>query len=562
MRFSLGVRGKVLLLFAISTGFLLAAAGIGFWQFDASLQAFAGDVVVSGNNAVGVVTMEADFKKQVQEWKDTLLRGKQPEALDRHWGNFQQRETDVRSTADRLSRSIADAEATRLVAQFLTAHQEMGDAYRRGLQQFKEHGFDSAVGDKAVAGIDRAPTELLTKARDRLVSLASSRTAEVTASAYRAMWGSAALFGAVVAAAFGMFFVTMHYSVTSPLLRLNSAMRAMADGNLAITIPGLERRDEVGDIAKTIGVIRGNAETEAVRKQEQAQRAEAERAAQRKADMIKLADEFEAAVGEIVGVVSSAATELEASAATLSNTAETAKRLSTVVASASEEASTNVQTVASAAEELTGSVTEIGRQVQESARISGDAVDQARRTDDRVTKLSQAATRIGDVTQLITTIAEQTNLLALNATIEAARAGDAGRGFAVVAQEVKQLASQTATATQEISGQIAEMQSATQDSVGAIKEIGGTIGRISEIATTIASAVEEQGAATQEITRNVQLAAVGTSQVAANISDVSRGATETGAASVQVLSSARTLAEESNRLKLEMGKFLGTVRAA
>jgi methyl-accepting chemotaxis protein len=211
---------------------------------------------------------------------------------------------------------------------------------------------------------------------------------------------------------------------------------------------------------------------------------------------------------------------------------------------------------------MTSSVNEISRQVQESARIAGDAVKQAQETDQRINALSHAAGRIGDVVKLITAIAEQTNLLALNATIEAARAGEAGRGFAVVASEVKQLASQTAKATDEISTQIAGMQTATQESVAAIKEIGDTIGRISQIASTIAAAVEEQGAATQEIARNVGEAAKGTQQVAANITDVNRGAGETGSASSQVLSSAQSLSGESNQLKLEVERFLSTVRAA
>jgi methyl-accepting chemotaxis protein len=551
-----------LLLYAVSTLLLLGAAAVGFWQFDASLQAFSGDVLPSQDNATQVVALETEFKKQVQEWKDTLLRGKQPDALAQYWGNFERREGEVRAQAERLSQAIRDSEAKELVTRFLTAHRAMGEAYRRGFTQFKEHGFDSAVGDKAVTGIDREPSELLTKAKDRMVAVAAQRAAEVTRSASRAMWGSIALFAAFAAAGFAVFFIAIQWGVTGPLARLNNAMRAMAGGALDIEIPGQQRRDEVGDIAKTVGVIRQNAENEATRKQQEVQRQEAERAARRKADMHKLADAFEGAVGEIVETVSSTATELEASATTLSRTAEHGQQLATAVAAASEEASTNVQAVAAASEELTSSVTEIGRQVQESSRISGEAVSQAKKTDERVTKLSQAASRIGDVTQLITTIAEQTNLLALNATIEAARAGAAGKGFAVVAQEVKQLASQTGKATNEISAQISEMQTATQDSVGAIKEIGGTIGRISEIATAIASAVEEQGAATQEITRNVQQAAAGTSQVAGNVTDVSRGAAETGAASAQVLASARSLANEGSRLKLELGKFLATVRAA
>jgi methyl-accepting chemotaxis protein len=276
----------------------------------------------------------------------------------------------------------------------------------------------------------------------------------------------------------------------------------------------------------------------------------------------RITGEFEAMIGEIVEIVASASTELEASAGTLTATAERSEELATVVAAASEEASTNVQSVASATEEMASSINEISRQVQGSARIAGEAVEQAQKTNDRVSELAKAATRIGDVVELINTIAGQTNLLALNATIEAARAGEAGRGFAVVASEVKALAEQTAKATGEISQQISGIQAATQESVGAIKEIGDTIARMSEIAATIAAAVEQQGAATQEISRNVQQAASGTQQVSANITDVQRGASETGSASGQVLTAAKSLSGESDRLKREVSKFLSSVRAA
>jgi methyl-accepting chemotaxis protein len=350
--------------------------------------------------------------------------------------------------------------------------------------------------------------------------------------------------------------------ISRPIARLNGAMDQMAKGNLAVEVPGTARGDEIGDMAKTIAVIRQNAANDALAKQEEAKRDEVARAGRRKANMQKLANEFESAVGNIVDTVSSAATELEASAGTLTRSAATTQKLASVVTNASEEASVNVQSVATATEEMTTSIGEIGRQVQESSRIAGEAVSQAEKTDARINALADAAGRIGDVVKLITAIAEQTNLLALNATIEAARAGELGKGFAVVAQEVKVLATQTAKATDEIGAHIRGMQTATQESVAAIKEIGGTIGRISEIAGSIAAAVEQQGAATQEISRNVQQAASGTSQVASNITEVNRGAAETGSASAQVLGSAKSLANESNRLKLEMGKFLETVRAA
>jgi methyl-accepting chemotaxis protein len=366
---------------------------------------------------------------------------------------------------------------------------------------------------------------------------------------------------AVTIVVLGVIGFVLGRSISKALSGMVDAMTQLARGDLSISVPGVGRKDEIGEMAGAVEVFRTNM-TEAERLRAEQLEADTRRRTQRKADMQRLADGFEGAVGEIIDTVSSAATELEASSNTLTQAAERGNGLATAVAAASEEASTNVQSVSSASEEMTSSISEISRQVQESARVADVAVGQAQRTNARVAELTKAAGRIGDVVELINTIASQTNLLALNATIEAARAGEAGRGFAVVASEVKALAEQTAKATGEISQHIGAIQTATQDSVGAIKEIGDTIARMSEISSAIAAAVEEQGAATQEISRNIQHAAQGTSEVSANIGDVQRGAGETGAASAQVHSAAQSLSQESNRLKFEVTRFLDSVRAA
>jgi methyl-accepting chemotaxis protein len=350
--------------------------------------------------------------------------------------------------------------------------------------------------------------------------------------------------------------------ISRPMTAMCSAMRELAAGNFDVVLPGLGRKDELGEMAGAVEQFKVQAVARAERDAatQEAQNKAASTA--RRAELIRFADEFETAVGAIVANVSASAVQLEAAAGTLTRTAETTQSLSSQVAGASEEASTNMQAVASATEELSTSVDEIGRRVKESSQIADAAVRQAEQTDGRIGKLSRAAQEIGDVVKLITAIAEQTNLLALNATIEAARAGDAGRGFAVVASEVKSLASQTAKATDEISNHISGMQGATQESVAAIKEIGGTIGKISDIASTIASAVEQQSSATQEIARSVQTVAQGTQEAAANVMQVNRGATETGAASEEVLNSARSLSSESTRLREELDRFMANIRAA
>jgi methyl-accepting chemotaxis protein len=350
-------------------------------------------------------------------------------------------------------------------------------------------------------------------------------------------------------------------SITRPIVNMVHVLQKLAAHDTTAEITGTTRRDEIGEMAKAAQVFKDNM-FDADRLRAERSESEQQVAEQRKADMNRLAADFEAAVGKIIETVSTASSQLEGSAGTLTSTAARAQELTTIVAGASEEASANVQSVASATEQMSSSVDEIRRQVQESANIASEAVDQARKTNDHVAQLASAALRIGDVVELINTIAGQTKLLALNATIEAARAGESGRGFAVVAAEVKALAEQTAKATGEISEQISGIQAATNNSVNSIKAIDGTIGRMSEICSIIASAVEEQGVTTREISRNVQKAAQGTKEVNVSITDVQHGAIHTGTASSEVLTAASSLSAESNRLKIEVTRFLDTVRAA
>ncbi|QQN67215.1 CHASE3 domain-containing protein [Bradyrhizobium diazoefficiens] len=412
-----------------------------------------------------------------------------------------------------------------------------------------------AAGKKYMDGI-RALVREVIDAEASLLSVRAAAAAAATSSSYTM----------IIVGGIGMLLVAiaslllLNAAVTRGIVAMTAAMGRLAQNDMTIDIPFSNRRDEVGEMAKAVQVFKDNAIRVSKLEQKEAEDRQAE---QRKAETMKLAvASFEDAVGEIVQTVSSASTQLEASARNLNSTAARSQELTTRVSSTSQDCSSNVQSVASATEELSSSVNEISRQVQESARMANDAVNQARQTNDRVAELSKAAGRINDVVELISSIAGQTNLLALNATIEAARAGEAGRGFAVVASEVKALAEQTSKATGEIGQQITGIQEATQQSVGAIKEISSTIEKLSEISSAIAAAVEEQGAATQDISRNVQQAANGTQEVSANISDVQRGASETGTASSQVLSAAQTLASDSNRLKTEVSKFLNTVRAA
>ncbi|MBX9863270.1 MAG: HAMP domain-containing protein [Hyphomicrobium sp.] len=358
-----------------------------------------------------------------------------------------------------------------------------------------------------------------------------------------------------------MGFVIGQFGIVKPLRDMVRVLQNLATGNFQVEITGQERGDEIGEVAKTAVVFRDNA-AQKVRLEEEQAASEKRAVETRKAEMRKLADSFQSAVGTIVEAVSSASSQLEGAATSLTSTAETTQQRSGMVAAASEQTSVNVQGVAAASEQLASTVTEIGRQVQESSNIAAQAVHQASKTNDQVTQLSETANRIGNVVGLINTIASQTNLLALNATIEAARAGDAGKGFAVVAQEVKALAAQTAKATNEIAAQISGMQTATDEAVAAIQEITTTIAKMSEISGAIAAAVEEQSATTQEISRNVMEAAKGTSEVAMSITDVSQGASDTGTASAQVLSSARQLSSDSRSLREQVDSFLRTVRAA
>ena len=363
--------------------------------------------------------------------------------------------------------------------------------------------------------------------------------------------------GLVVALTAGVLTVR---GVAGPVRAMTAAMRRLAGNDTTVEVPARGRTDEIGQMSDAVEVFRANM----IRADELAAAEKAEQASkeQRAARLAELLGGFEGKVGGLVGVLSAASSQLEATAQSMSAAAGQTNQQAAAVLSAAEEASAGVQTAAAAAEQLTGSISEINRQVTHSAQITEQAVGNARHTDSIVRALADGAQKIGQVVELITSIAGQTNLLALNATIEAARAGDAGKGFAVVASEVKGLASQTSKATEEIAAQIAQIQAATVEAVQAIKSITDTIEEISSVSTAIASAVEEQGAATAEIARNVQQTAESTRAVTMNIAGVNQAANDTGTGSAQVLQAAGELSRQAQALQGEVGSFISGVRAA
>ncbi|GJE39008.1 methyl-accepting chemotaxis protein [Methylobacterium persicinum] len=411
---------------------------------------------------------------------------------------------------------------------------------------------------KAVMDAARAVAEEMAKVeRDLLAVRAADQQKSFDAAYFSSVAGSIASIVMAILLTLGVFAI-----IVRPLGRLVSVLQRMAQGDVNATIAEAKRGDEIGAVGKAVEGIKAMVAQKAAEQAELKRIADEAAALERKRTMLELADGFESAVGGIVGMVSASATELQATAQQLSSAAGEAASQSTTVAAAAEEASSNVSTVAAAAEELGTSVQEIGRQVQGSAELARVAVGEADQTAALVQALRQTSARIGDMVGLISNIASQTNLLALNATIEAARAGEAGRGFAVVAAEVKELANQTAKATDEIAGQISEIQGVTDQAVSAIGGITGRIREINAVATSIAAAVEQQGAATQEIVRNVAQASTGTNEVTSNIVGVARASEDTGAAATQVLSASGELSRQSEHLTAEVSRFLGNVRAA
>ncbi|MET3413570.1 MULTISPECIES: CHASE3 domain-containing protein [Methylobacterium] len=452
----------------------------------------------------------------------------------------QARLTDLKSLADRWGSAFADRE----IALMRDA------ATREEARRIMISGVGKAIMDEI-----RAKTAEIADTERALMN-GRAQAAATAIAATR----SASLIGLGLMAGIGLIgLALLQIGIAKPVRAITAAMTRMAANDLRTEVPGVGRGDEIGAMADAVRVFRDGLVRAATLEAEAAQ-ARAALDAQRKAAMVEMADGFQAAVGGVVRAVSSAASELESTAARMSFAAAETADQSTTVAAAAEQAATNVSTVAAAAEELGTTIHEIGRQVQTAADFADTAVAEAGRSADLMRSLRESATRIGDVVGLISGIAGQTNLLALNATIEAARAGAAGRGFAVVASEVKELAEQTAKATEEVARQVGEIQSWTGDASDAITRVVSRINEISAVSSGIAAAVEEQGSATQEIVRNVGQAALGTGAVTNNITAVARSAEGAGSAAAQVLEAASGLLGQAQQLDVEVGRFLDTVR--
>ena len=408
---------------------------------------------------------------------------------------------------------------------------------------------------KAAGEVENQLTALLEGVDQRIHSVRMATEQRV-----RLIAGAVLILGLLAIALGAGSAILLGFALTRPLKALHNRIVGLAEGDTQSDVPFVSRRDEIGQIAASVQVFRDSmTETGRLRAEQQAeQQHQLDRAKRVEASVVS----FEKAVGEVLGIVNSSSTELEATANSMAATAEEMSRQSTAVAAASEEATTNVQTVSSATEELSSSIREITKQVGESTRIVGDSSRQATETNVRVQRLKESVAKIDAVVNLINNIASQTNLLALNATIEAARAGESGKGFAVVASEVKALATQTAKATEEIAGQIRGIQDETELSVQAIQTITNTIGQVSTIATSIAVAVEQQGSATQEIARSIAQAAQGTTEVSSSIVSVNEASRQTGVAASQVLSAAKELSTNGIALRTQVENFLKEVRTA
>ncbi|MGO8919934.1 MAG: methyl-accepting chemotaxis protein [Stellaceae bacterium] len=453
-----------------------------------------------------------------------------------------------KATADDGLRAIAET----LAATLKTYADGFAEQY--AAQKQADAVFDTALHDQL------AQASKLNDASEQAAEalLHDTKTAtDGTISATTLMQGGLAAIGAL----FGLVFaLTMGRSIARPVTAMTAAMKRLAGGDTTVAVPARDQKDEVGDMAQAVEVFRHTMVESGQRAAEQ--REEQARKERRQQEIDEHLGAFDRSVRQSLQTLADAATQMRVTAQGMSATAEETSRQATGVASAAEQASANVETVAASAEEMGASIAEISRQVAESSRIATEAVEEAARTNTTVQGLADAAQKIGEVVSLIQDIASQTNLLALNATIEAARAGEAGKGFAVVASEVKSLAAQTAKATEEIAGQIAAIQAATKEAVDAIGAIDGTIGRMNEISTAIAAAMDEQGASTKEITRNTQEAARGTQDVSQSIGSVNQAAAETGTAASQVLTSSEALGQQAETLRSDVDQFLAKIRAA
>ncbi|MBI3515708.1 MAG: MCP four helix bundle domain-containing protein [Proteobacteria bacterium] len=475
----------------------------------------------------------------------------------------------------RLAKILEEINATRRRYQPLISSQQERDLYRAADAKLNEYlaAIDKYVAlshahqkDEATTAYAKVASPISIEAEvaigkvialnDQGATDAEARSQAVFAATRQLI--VAGIVGALLLACLAGWYLIRN--VAKPVIAMTTAMGRLADHDIDVAIPAVGQKDEIGRMADAVQVFKDNM----IKGDElAAAQAEAQAARERRTQLIdELTQRFDHEVNGVVQGLAAASTELQSSAASMSATAEEASRQSSAVAAASEQTSANVQTVATATEQLNASIAEIGTQINQSATIARNAVEQAAETDRTMKALNDGAQKIGTVVKLINDIASQTNLLALNATIEAARAGEAGKGFAVVATEVKNLASQTARATEEISSQIGAIQAETARAAHAIEAIGRTITAISESATTMASAVEEQGAATREIARNVQQAAGGTQEVTGNIAGVSQAAGETGAAAAMVLSASGDVARGSSALKDSVTTFLTRVKAA